>query len=163
MLGRTRKINMSKSEVTEDNYIPVDKDKLKDERKTELERATKAYEQECLKSFSATRAGEVIKKFDFPTLQPLTEVQRENMMLDKVHQAVGHAFVSHAPVMTNIVHNAVIKTLNEGGFQGYTGPAYQQSSQINFTPIESATITPPVVPQSQLEVRALGLHSRSVQ
>ena len=73
MLGGTRKINMSKSEVTEDNYIPVDKDKLKDEQKAELERATKAYEQECLKSFSATKAGEMIKKFDFPTLQPLTE------------------------------------------------------------------------------------------
>ena len=68
-----------------------------------------------------------------------------------VHQSVGHAFVSHAPIMTNTIHNAIIKTLNEGGFQGYTGPAYQQSSQINFTPIESATITPPVVPQSQLE------------
>ena len=48
---------MSKSEVTKENYIPVDKDKLKDEPKAELERATKAYEKECLKSFSATRAG----------------------------------------------------------------------------------------------------------
>ena len=116
---------MSKSNIGEDNYISVDKDKLKEEQKAELKKALEAYEQECLKSFSATRAGEVIKKFDFPTLQPLTEVQRENKMLDMVHQAVGHAFVSHAPVMTNIVHNAVIKTLNEGGFQGYTGPAYQ--------------------------------------
>ena len=116
---------MSKSEVNEDNYVPVDKDKLKDEQKEELERAIRAYEQECLKSFSATRAGEVIKKFDFPTLQPLTEVQRENRMLDMVHQAVGNAFVCHVLVMTNSVHNAVIKTLNEGVFQGYTGPAYQ--------------------------------------
>ena len=45
----------------------------------------------------------MIKKFDFPTLQQLTEVQRENKMLDMVHQAVGHAFVSYAPVMTNSV------------------------------------------------------------
>ena len=72
---------MSKSEVKEDNYIPVDKDKLKDEQKEELERAIRAYEQECLKSFSATRAGKVIKKFDFPTLQPLTEAQHENRIL----------------------------------------------------------------------------------
>lgn len=99
----------------------MDKDKLKEEQKAELKKALEAYEQECLKSFSTTRAGEVIKKFDFPTLQPLTEVQRENRILDMVHQAAGHAFVSHAPVMTNTVHNAVIKTLNEGGFQGYTG------------------------------------------
>ena len=48
---------MSKSEVTEKNYVPMGKDKLKDEQKAELERATKAYEKECLKSFSATRAG----------------------------------------------------------------------------------------------------------
>jgi len=95
----------------------VDKDKLKEEQKAELKKALEAYEQECLKSFSMTRAGEVIKKFDFPTLQPLTEVQRENRILDMVHQAAGHAFVSHAPVMTNTVHNAVIKTLNEGGFR----------------------------------------------
>jgi hypothetical protein len=58
----------------------------------------------------------VIKKFDFPTLQPLTEVQRENRMLDMVHQAVGHAFVSHAPMITNSVHNDVVKTLAEGTF-----------------------------------------------
>ena len=64
---------MSKSEVIEDNYVSVDKDKLKDDQLAELDKATKAYEQECLKSFSATRTGEVIKKFDFPTLQPLTE------------------------------------------------------------------------------------------
>ena len=66
-----------------------------------------------------------------------------------VHQAVWHAFVSHASVMTNTIHNALIKTLDEGGFQGYTGPAYHQTSQMNFTPIGSATTTPPVVSQSQ--------------
>ena len=107
---------MSKTSVSEDNYILVDKDKLKDEQNAELEKALQAYEQERLKSFSATRAGDVIKKFDFPTLQPLTEVQRENMMLDMVHQEVAHVFVSLAPVMTNSVHNVVIKTFSEGGF-----------------------------------------------
>ena len=76
---------MSKASVGEDNYMPVDKDKLKEEQKAELKMALEACEQECLKSFSATRAGEVIKKFDFPSLQPLTEVQRENRMLDMVH------------------------------------------------------------------------------
>ena len=106
---------MSKFEVIEDNYVSIDKDKLKDDQLAELDKATKAYEQECLKSFSATRTGEVIKKFDFPTLQPLTEAQRENKVLDMVHQAVGHAFVSHKPIMTNSIHNVVVKTLCEGG------------------------------------------------
>ena len=137
---------MSKSEVNEDNYVPVDKDKLKDEQKAELKRAMEAYEQECLKSFTTTRTGAVIKKFDFPTLQPLTEVQCENKVLDMVHQAVGQAFVSHAPIMTNSVHNAVVKTLHEGGLQGYMGPAYQQASQMVFAPTRSVTIVPPIVP-----------------
>ena len=77
------------SSVSEDNYIPVEEDKLKDEQKDELAKALEAYKHECLKSFGATRSGEVVKKFDFPTLQPMTEVQRENRILDMVHQAVG--------------------------------------------------------------------------
>ena len=48
---------MSKSKVKEDNYIPVDKDKLKEEQKEELKKAMEAYEHECLKSFSATWTG----------------------------------------------------------------------------------------------------------
>jgi len=43
---------------------------------------------ECLKSYSTTMFGDVVKKFDFPTIQPLTEVQLENRMLDMVHHAV---------------------------------------------------------------------------
>ena len=118
--------------VGEDNYIHVEEDKLNDEQKTELAKALEMYKCECLKSFSSTWSGEVVRKFDFPTLQPLTETQRENRMLDMVHQAVGQAFVNHAPVMTHTVHNAVIKTLGEGAFQGYTGPCYMQPSQMNF-------------------------------
>jgi hypothetical protein len=106
--------------VSEENYILVKEDKLKDEQRDELNKAMEMFKRECHKSFSATRAGEVVKKFDFPTFQPLNEVHRENRMLDMVHQAVGHAFVSYAPVMTNNVHNAMIKTLSEGTFQGYT-------------------------------------------
>ena len=102
--------------VIKDNCIPVEEDKLKEEQRVELNKAMEMFKRECHKSFSATRAGEVVKKFDFPTFQPLNEVQRENRMLDMVHQAVGHAFVSHAPVMTNNVHNAIIKMLSEGAF-----------------------------------------------
>ena len=48
------------SNVSEDNYIPVEEDKLKDEQKTELAKALEAYKRECLKSFSTTRSGEVV-------------------------------------------------------------------------------------------------------
>ena len=77
------------------------------------------------KSFSATRGGKVIKKFDFPTLHTFTKAQREDRMAHMVHQAVGHAFISHGLVMTNYVHNALVKTLQDGGLQGFMGPAYQ--------------------------------------
>jgi len=139
------------SSVSEDNYILVEEDKLKDEQKDELAKAIEAYKHECLKSFGATRSGEVVKKFNFPTLQPLTETQHENKMLDMVHQAVEQAFVNHAPVMTHNVHNAVIKTLGEGAFQGYTGPCYMQPSQMNFAPMGSTAATAPSDLDSQLE------------
>ena len=48
------------SSVSEENYIPVDEDKLKDEQKAELAKSTEAYKRECLKSFSVTRSGEVV-------------------------------------------------------------------------------------------------------
>ena len=39
---------MSKGEVTEDNYIPVDEDKLKDEHKAELQKAKDDYKKHVL-------------------------------------------------------------------------------------------------------------------
>ena len=56
-----------KAEVSEQNQISIDKEKLKEEYKTELKAITDAFEQKCLFSFSTNRSGEVIKKFDFPT------------------------------------------------------------------------------------------------
>ena len=56
------------SSVSEENYVPIEEDKLKDEQKTELAKTLEAYKRECLKSFSSTRSGEVVKKFNFPTL-----------------------------------------------------------------------------------------------
>ena len=142
------------SGVSEENYIPVEEDKLKDEQKAELDKALEAYKRECLKSFSATRGCEVVKKFDFPTLQSLMETQHENKMLDMVHQAMGHAFVIHAPVMTQTVHNAVIKTLREGMFQGYSGPCYMQPGQMSFTPMGSTAAMVPSASFSRPEGRS---------
>jgi hypothetical protein len=63
----------------------------------------------------------VVKKFDFPSLQPLTEAQRENKMIDTVYQVVGQAFIKSATVMGNTVYNTVVKTFAEGTFPGYGG------------------------------------------
>jgi len=79
--------------VSNDNYIPVDEDKLKEDQKTELFEVVDKFKRECRKSYSTTRSGELVKKFDFPVPQPLTEAQRDNNMIDMVHQAVGQAFI----------------------------------------------------------------------
>ena len=55
--------------------------------------------------------------------RPLT--REENMMVHMVNQAVGQAFINHASIMANSVHNAVLKMLQEGGSLGFMGPAYQ--------------------------------------
>ena len=70
-----------KDKVSTSNQIPIDKDKLKEELKAKLKAATDAYEQRCLLSFNANRSGEVIKKYDFPTLPPYDEAQKEDMMV----------------------------------------------------------------------------------
>ena len=77
-LGGTRNIKMStegKAEVSERNQILIDKDKLKEEQKAEVKAAIEAYEQRCLLSYSTNWSGEIIKKYNFPTLPAYNESQ----------------------------------------------------------------------------------------
>ena len=136
------------SEVDEGNYIPVDKDKLKEDQQKELRESVDTYERECLKSYIINRSGEVVKKFDFQSLQPLTEAQRENKMIDTVYQVVGQAFIKSATVMGNTVYNTVVKTFAEGTFPGCVGPSYIQPNQMNFAPLESAVAAALSAPDS---------------
>ena len=110
--GGTESFNMveitDKSVVSEENQVPVPEDKLKEERSKEYEELVEKFKCECLKSYSVTRSSEVIKKFDLPSFQPLTEAQHENKMIDTVGQAVAQAFIKSATVMGNTVHNAVV-------------------------------------------------------
>ena len=62
-----------KSTVSQQNQIPVPEDKLKEEQKKEYEELVEKFKRECLKSYSVNRSGEVIKKFNLPSFQPLTE------------------------------------------------------------------------------------------
>ena len=80
------------------------------------------FKRECLKPYNVNRSGEVIKKFNLPSFQPLTEAQHDNKMMDVVGQAVAQAFIKSATVMGNMVHNAVVKTFAEGTFPGCMGP-----------------------------------------
>ena len=77
-----------KAEVFEQNQIPIDKEKLKEEHKAELKAITDAFEQRCLLSFSTNRSGEVIKKFDFPTFVSHEVSQKEDRMIHQMHHPV---------------------------------------------------------------------------
>ena len=70
------------SEVNEDNYIPVDESKLKGDQQKEYLDLVERFKRECLKSYIVTRSGDIIKKFNLPSFQPLTEAQRDNKMID---------------------------------------------------------------------------------
>ena len=72
-------------------------------------------------------------------------------MIHLMNQAIGQAFVNHAPVMANYVHNALLKTLQDRGTPGFIGPAYQQASQMVFSPTGSATGTSQIDPQAQAD------------
>ena len=151
-----------KEEVSEHNQIPIDKEKLKEEQKAELRAVVEAFEQHCLLSYNTNRSGEVIKKYNFPTLPPYNESQKEDRMIHQMNQAIGHAFVNHAPIMANYVHNAVLKTLQDRVTPGFVGPAYQQASQMIFSPIGSATGTSQIHPQAQIDEGVLDAQPISI-
>ena len=77
-------------------------------------------------------------------------------MIHLMNQAIGQAFMNHAPVMANYVHNAVLKTLQDRGTPGFMGPAYQQASQMVFSPTGSATGTSQIDPQAQADGNVIG-------
>ena len=88
-----------KSAVSEENQIPVPGDKLKEEQKNEYKELVERFKRECLKSYNVNRSGEVIKKFNLHSFQPLIEAQRESKMIDAVGQAVAQYFIKSATVM----------------------------------------------------------------
>ena len=60
------KINMSTTEFNQENVIPVTEANLKDEQKQAIAKAMEDYKQQCLRSFSINRSGEVIQKEALP-------------------------------------------------------------------------------------------------
>ena len=88
MPGGTESFNLvdiiDESVVSEENQIPVPEDKLKEEQKKEYEKLVEKFKRECLKSYSVNRSGEVLKKFNLPSFQQLTEAQCESKMIDAV-------------------------------------------------------------------------------
>jgi len=57
---------MSTTEFDQENVIPVTEANLKDEQKQAIANAMEDYKQQCLRSFSINRSGEVIQKEALP-------------------------------------------------------------------------------------------------
>ena len=72
-------------------------------------------------------------------------------MVHLMDQAIGQAFMSHAPIIANSVHNAVLMTLQDRGMLGFVEPSYQQASQMVFSPTRSAIETSPIDPKAQTD------------
>ena len=64
---------IDKSTVSEENQIPVPEDKLKEEQRKEYEELVEKFKRECLNSYSVTKSGDVIKKFNLLSFQPLID------------------------------------------------------------------------------------------
>jgi hypothetical protein len=92
-----------------------------------MEKAIEEYRQLCLKSFSLNKSGQVIQKQDLPLPQQVTFDSNPGKLQEMVNSAVNHALINHSNVLSNTVHNAVVRTLKEGqASPHYIGPAYHQ-------------------------------------
>jgi hypothetical protein len=92
-----------------------------------MERAIEEYRQLCLKSFSLNKSGQVIQKQDLSLPWQVTFDSNPGKLQDMVNSAVNHALINHSNVLSNTVHNAVIRTFKEGqASPRYIGPAYHQ-------------------------------------
>ena len=63
---------MSTTEFDLENVIPVTEANLKDEQKQAIAKAMEDYKQQCLRSFSINRSGEVIQKEALPMPRQVT-------------------------------------------------------------------------------------------
>jgi len=100
---------------------------LRDEQKQAMAKAMEEYKQQCLKSFSINRSGEVIQKEAFPAPWQITFEAKPGKLQDMVDSAINRALINQAGVLSNTVFNAVARTFKEGQLpQNYVGPAYHQ-------------------------------------
>src|SRR5688572_30246287 len=136
---------MSKAaEVSEDNVIEVTEADLRDDLREELEKQMAYYRKTCLQSFSRTRSGETVKKTPFPTPRQITISEDSDKMSDMIQQSLHHAFINQSPVLSNMVHNAVVNSFAGGIPQGYRGPTYFQLIPPNQAYQASQPIQPSV-------------------
>jgi hypothetical protein len=87
------------------------------------------------------KSGQVIQKQDLPLPRQVTFDSNLGKLQEMVNSAVNHALINHSNVLSNIVHNAMVRTLKEGqASPHYVGPAYHQP--------EPASINTPLAPSA---------------
>ena len=124
---KEQSINMFNPEIDSGNIIAVSEEDLKEEQRQAMEKAVEEYRQLCLKSFSLNKSGQVIQKQDLSLPQQVTFDSNPGKLQEMVNSAVNHALINHSNVLSNTVHNAVVRTLKEGqASTHYVGPAYHQ-------------------------------------
>jgi len=141
--GGTRfkiKIDMSTTEFNLENVIPVTEANLRDEQKQAIAKAIEDYKQQCLKSFSINRSGEVIQKEALPAPRQVTFEANPGKLQDMVDNAINRALINQAGVLSYTVFNAVARTFKEGQLPpNYVGPAHHQPGSLVVTAPSATT------------------------
>ena len=144
---------MATSDFDLENIIPVMEANVRDEQKQAIAKAMEDYKQQCLKSFSINRSGEVIQKEALPAPRQVTFEANPGKLQDKVDSAVN---LNQAGVLSNTVFNAVARTFKEGQLPpNYVGPVYHQPGSPVVTAPSAATAvagTETAVPPNTLGV-----------
>jgi len=117
---------MSTTEFDQENIIPVTEANLKDEKKQAIAKAMEDYKQQCLRSFSINRSGEVIQKEALSMPRQVTFDANPGKLQDMVYNAINRALINQASVLSNMVSNA--------------GPAYHQPGSQVVTAPSAATV-----------------------
>jgi hypothetical protein len=134
------------------NIIAVSEEDLKEQQKQAMEKAIEEYRQLFLKPFSLNKSRKVIQKQDLSLPRQVTFDSNPGKLQEMVNSGVNHALINHSNVLSNIVHNVVVRTLKEGkASPHYVGPAYHQPepTSINTPSAPSAIVgtevtSPPV-------------------
>jgi len=142
---------MSTTKFDLENVIQVTEANLRDEQKQAIAKAMEDYKQQCLKSFSINRSGEVIQKEALPAPRQVTFEANPGKLQDMVDSAINRSLINQAGVLSNMVFNAVARTFKEGQLPpNYVGPVYHQpGSPVVTTPsattaaVGAETTTPP--------------------
>jgi len=150
------KIDMSTTEFDQENVIPVTEANLKDEQKQAIAKAVEDYKQQCLRSFSINRSGEVIQKKALLMPRQVTFDANPGKLQDMVDNAINRALINQAGVLSNTVSNAVARTFKERQLPpNYVGPSHHQlGSPVVTAPLAAtaAVGTETAVPPSTLGV-----------